>query len=1445
MVGGKIVRATTTGPTIISSVINTATKTVVYTFSEPIRFKSQADPAMILTDPSGLVKIYTASSYAGRQVGDSEPVSFGGANTAILNGDILTITYTDTLPAGSYLADTWGYTVTDAEGNQLIESINGIFTPDTTIPTAVAAISGNTITYTFSEPVQLKNQVGGTIVTDPNLYASLLGIYTINTSNGNYGPTTVSDVSITSAVLDASNVLTIIYSGTLPAGSYVVDAWGYNIQDLAGNKIAKNDTNEVFSVQALGGGGSIPEDTTKPDLVSVDAAITNNGQNESNTYLKSWIITTHVGETVGSLSAKITENSTLVNGTEGAITITGPLMGGPEATAPYGTFTINGTNVIITPYPGNDVLAYPGTFIFKVAAGTIQDVAGNTNDEISFTLMVSDITPPVITLKGKQVIDVMYGSTYIDEGATAIDNVDGDVTANIITINSVNTFKLGTYIVTYNVSDKAAFPNKAIEVTRTINVTDQKSPVGGNLTVVTKLFPNGITISPINDTYSLPALSLDGADVFQSLSVVITDDNMDTTDTPDVYVDGNKNGKMIYSGSGNIWNYDQLTSIPTFAAGMPHTLVATFKDTSGNPTTLTATFITDNTAPVAGDLTMTTNLQGTITVSPNENVYTISKPLAFNGLDVMTGLSIQITDNDLNTDNVPVTINNILDGEMVYDSNAKIWNYTRQVGEPPVFADGIQTIKASFKDNARNIIPLTLKFTTDTTAPVGSTLTMKTSLFPNGVTATLANDVYTITPALSLDGADVFNSLSVVVTDNNIDTSNVSVYIDGNTEANGYMQYDSVSNVWNYTGQTSRPDFSTGTHSLVATFKDLAGNTKKLTANFTTDNIAPVIKLLGDSSTDITYGSKYIDTGATASDDTNGDITSNITMVNPVDTSVIGQYTVTYNVSDNAKNKAREVTRTVNVVQTKSNVTIICPESEIYTGSAIEPCTATVTGTGLINVTTPVTYKSNTNTGTATASATYLGDDNHSASLASDVTFLITPASSTTTITCPTSVIYTGPAQTPCTATVTGEGLTNITTPVTYTANINVGTANVSAAYTDANHSISSDTKTFEITKATPSIVVTPYSVNYDGKTHSASGTATGVNDEDLSSDLVLTDTNHINAGDYTTDTWSFTDKNGNYTDANGTIHNIISISPTAPSTIIETIKNKDGTESGNIPTETSYTMNIPSVGNVGVVIPADITITGPAGWDGTISAPIITNVTLPTVTGETRTLTSAIELGFSGTKLTFDKAVKITMPDQSGKRVGYTRGGEPFTEITNICGANTQTWADANISIGGECKMNVGSDLIIWTKHFTKFATYTQTINPTLSSGGGSYVPVVVNNTKDEGCLLGNLFSVTTGKSCPKIITTGTSNTIVNNQNDGKVLGAEKYNFTKLLKKGSKGNEVVELQKFLIAAGYDLGTADGSFGNKTKLAVIKYQIVNKLKGDGSVGPATRLLLNK
>jgi peptidoglycan hydrolase-like protein with peptidoglycan-binding domain len=65
------------------------------------------------------------------------------------------------------------------------------------------------------------------------------------------------------------------------------------------------------------------------------------------------------------------------------------------------------------------------------------------------------------------------------------------------------------------------------------------------------------------------------------------------------------------------------------------------------------------------------------------------------------------------------------------------------------------------------------------------------------------------------------------------------------------------------------------------------------------------------------------------------------------------------------------------------------------------------------------------------------------------------------------------------------------------------------------------------------------------------------------------------------------------------------------------------------------------------------------------------------------------------------------------------------------------------------------------------------------------------------------------------------------------------------VLKQGSRGPEVKELQNQLNKLGYSVGTADGEFGPKTAAAVKKFQADKGLEADGVVGPKTREALKK
>ncbi len=92
----------------------------------------------------------------------------------------------------------------------------------------------------------------------------------------------------------------------------------------------------------------------------------------------------------------------------------------------------------------------------------VQNVVYNDND---FTI---DIVPPVISLNGTSPVTVVVNGIFSDPGATATDNVDGNVTSSIQTTDNINLSVPGSYAVSYAVTDASG--NAACEVTRVVNV---------------------------------------------------------------------------------------------------------------------------------------------------------------------------------------------------------------------------------------------------------------------------------------------------------------------------------------------------------------------------------------------------------------------------------------------------------------------------------------------------------------------------------------------------------------------------------------------------------------------------------------------------------------------------------------------------------------------------------------------------------------------------------------------------------------------------------------------------------------------------------------------------------------------------------------------------------------------------------------------------------------
>lgn len=82
----------------------------------------------------------------------------------------------------------------------------------------------------------------------------------------------------------------------------------------------------------------------------------------------------------------------------------------------------------------------------------------------------ADTTAPVLALNGATNIDLNVGDTYNEQGATASDNIDGNLTNAIVITENIDTNTAGIYTVNYNVSDAAG--NAATQVSRTVIVNE-------------------------------------------------------------------------------------------------------------------------------------------------------------------------------------------------------------------------------------------------------------------------------------------------------------------------------------------------------------------------------------------------------------------------------------------------------------------------------------------------------------------------------------------------------------------------------------------------------------------------------------------------------------------------------------------------------------------------------------------------------------------------------------------------------------------------------------------------------------------------------------------------------------------------------------------------------------------------------------------------------------
>jgi len=163
-----------------------------------------------------------------------------------------------------------------------------------------------------------------------------------------------------------------------------------------------------------------------------------------------------------------------------------------------------------------------------VLAATLAACGGSSSSPPAQPV-VEDTTPPVITLSGDNPQLIEAGEAYMELGATATDNIDGDLSASIvIDASTVDTTVPGDYTVTYDVSDSSG--NAATTLARTVTVQDTTPPV-------ITLLGDDPQVMVTGDPYTeLGATASDSLDGDLTAAIVIDASAVDSTKAGDYVV---------------------------------------------------------------------------------------------------------------------------------------------------------------------------------------------------------------------------------------------------------------------------------------------------------------------------------------------------------------------------------------------------------------------------------------------------------------------------------------------------------------------------------------------------------------------------------------------------------------------------------------------------------------------------------------------------------------------------------------------------------------------------------------------------------------------------------------------------------------------------------------------------------------------------------------------
>ena len=509
---------------------------------------------------------------------------------------------------------------------------------------------------------------------------------------------------------------------------------------------------------------------------------------------------------------------------------------------------------------------------------TVTDSAGNTTSKSRKVIVYHPSAE--IYLKGGSTIDLLYGTPYVEKGATAYDEIDGDLTSEISISGTVNHMHEGTYPITYTVTNSSGYTSSR---TRTVNVYIPKPvvTVTGNTSI--KLL--------IHQTY--------------------VDQGATATDT----LDGNLTSRIVITGSVNPEIPGNYTITYTVTNNLGKVSSATRKVTVYQPepqitingnssieilktstyTDLGATAIDQ----IDGNLTSKIITTSNVNTSRAGTYYVTYKVTNSEGITstkqrtvVVREPVVSITLNGASTINLPI-------GKSYTDLGATAY-------------DELKGDVTSSITTTNNINPYTL-----------GTYYVNYSITTSGVTKTVKRTVKVIalpgpTITFSLNGDTTYkksNQTTVTVSKGDYDVVTSSLKYLWKTDGTDPAE-SSFTTTFTSGDTIPTPAGVTGKYYLFILAKDVYGNVSIFGSNaFYLDNTIPVLSLKGTRVYQTPIDGTYSDPGINVVEADSGLDSNGVVITSNIITGVIGTYTVTYNATDKAGNKAATITRTVSVVE--------------------------------------------------------------------------------------------------------------------------------------------------------------------------------------------------------------------------------------------------------------------------------------------------------------------------------------------------------------------------------------------------------------------------------------------------------------------------------------------------------------------------------------------------